>query len=137
MASHELIQRKKARFLKFFEECGNITRAAELARINRRDHYIWLDSDPEYKTAFAESQKIAGDALEAECYRRALDGVDEPVFYQGQECGTVRKFSDTLAIFLLKGAMPDKYKERVASTISNPDGTPILSGVKVEYVGEK
>jgi len=35
------------------------------------------------------------------------------VSYQGQECGTVRRYSDTLSIFLLKGAMPEKYEDRV------------------------
>jgi hypothetical protein len=35
------------------------------------------------------------------------------VFYQGQMCATVRKYSDTLLIFLLKGRKPERYREQV------------------------
>jgi hypothetical protein len=35
------------------------------------------------------------------------------VFYQGQQFATVRKYSDTLLIFLLKGRKPERYRERV------------------------
>ncbi len=44
--------------------------------------------------------------------RRAVEGVDEPRFHDGQICGHVRKYSDTLLIFMLKARRPDKYKER-------------------------
>ena len=57
--------------------------------------------------------------------RRAHSGFDEPVFYKGIETGTVRKYSDTLTIFLLKGFKPDKYKDRVANELSGPNGGAI------------
>jgi len=31
------------------------------------------------------------------------------VYYQGVECGRVRKYSDTLLMFLMKGAMPQEF----------------------------
>ena len=34
--------------------------------------------------------------------------------YQGSQVGTVRRYSDTLLIFLLKGRRPEKFKDRVA-----------------------
>ena len=46
--------------------------------------------------------------LEDEARRRAVDGVDEPVFQQGKQVGTIRKHSDTLLIFLLKGIRPQE-----------------------------
>jgi len=131
--NHGMIQRKKEKFLKAYEVSGNITKAAEDSGITRRDHYDWLKTDPQYVEAFENSSKIAVDALEAEAIRRAHDGVDEPVFYQGQVVGTIRKFSDTLLIFLLKGAKPEKYKERNEHT--GPNGTPLLSTLEVTYIG--
>ena len=47
--------------------------------------------------------------IEAEARRRAVDGVDEPVYYQGKEVGTVRRYSDVLLIFLLKGLRPQRF----------------------------
>lgn len=78
------------------------------------------------------SMVVQAELLEAEAVRRAYEGVDEPVFYQGSECGEVRKYSDTLLMFLLKGMMPNKYRERVDQTLSNPDGSPIA--LQVTYV---
>ena len=45
--------------------------------------------------------------------RRAIDGFEEPVFYQGAVVGAVRKYSDRMLELLLKGHAPEKYKDRV------------------------
>ena len=50
--------------------------------------------------------------LEPEAIRRAVEGVEKAVYYQGEPVGTVREYSDTLLIFLLKGWKSDRYKER-------------------------
>ena len=59
---------------------------------------------------------MGADVLEDEVRRRAFDGIEEPVFYQGVATDVVRKYSNTLAVFLLKGAKPEKYKDRVEHT---------------------
>lgn len=70
-------------------------------------------------------------ALEAEAFRRAHDGVEDPIVYQGRfvyltgpdgeplldadgnpRLAKLRKYSDTLLMFLMKAAMPEKYRER-------------------------
>lgn len=61
--------------------------------------------------------RVGVSALEDEAHRRAFDGVDEPVFYKGEDCGAVKKYSDTLAIFLLKAHAPEKYRERQDLTV--------------------
>ena len=67
---------------------------------------------------------MAGDALEAEAIRRATEGVLKPTgWYKGEPGGYIREYSDILLIFLLKGAKPDKYAERVQvrGTLANID----------------
>ena len=62
--------------------------------------------------------------LEAEAYRRAVEGWVEPVgWYKGKAGGTVRRYSDTLLIFTLKGLLPDRYRDRVEgrSVLANID----------------
>ena len=77
----------------------------------------------------------AADLLEEEARRRAHDGVDEPVWFQGVQCGTVRKYSDTLLIFLLKGAKPDKYRERSSVVVEDPvKALAKLLGVQPEEI---
>ncbi len=57
-------------------------------------------------------------ALEDEARRRAYDGWLEPVFHKGVKVGTVRKFSDTLLIVLLKAHKPEKYRENIKMDVS-------------------
>jgi hypothetical protein len=111
---------KKAAMVAALSETGNVCKACEAAEVGRSTHYLWLQEDEDYRKAVSDAMETASDILEAEARRRAHDGVDEPVFYQGMECGTVRKYSDTLLIFLLKGAKPDKFRERTSVIVEDP-----------------
>lgn len=118
-------QAKKKAFLEAYAACGNITQAAELAGISRTSHYNWMEKDPEYPALFKAAEEQAIDRLEQEARRRALEGVEKPVYQGGKLVGTVREYSDTLLIFLLKGAKPDKYRERSTTELTGPGGGPI------------
>lgn len=100
-------------FLSAYVIMGVVSKAAEAAGIHRKTHYEWLNNDPEYVEAFRQAEEDAIEALEREARRRALEGIEEPIYQGGKKVGVVRKYSDTLLIFLLKGAAPDKYRERV------------------------
>jgi hypothetical protein len=110
----ELNSIKKRAFLAAYSLCGNITRAAELAEVSRGSHYLWMNEDEAYQLCFNDADQEAIERLEAEARRRAVQGVSKPVFYQGMECGVVQEYSDTLLMFLLKGAKPQKYRDNVA-----------------------
>lgn len=129
---HKMTHPKKRAFLAAYAISGNVTDAAERAGIERKTHYRWLSKDSAYAEAFKDAEEEAADRLEAEARRRATQGVDEPVFYKGYECGTITRYSDALLMFLLKGARPEKYKERVANEHSGPDGGPVA--VKVDLL---
>ena len=119
-------QAKKRAFLDAYAETGTIKRAAEIAGIERKSHYLWLEKDPEYVEEFKSAREQAGDSLEQEARRRAIEGVPEPVWYRGQIVGEIQKYSDTLLIFLLKGAKPEKYAEkRFYVEQTGPGGGPI------------
>ncbi len=110
-----LEEAKKARqkaFLEEYKQCAAITHACKIALIARQRHYKWLEKDPAYAKTFEEAKIAATDALVAEARRRAVQGVEEPIFYKGKLVQTIRKYSDTLLIFLLKGALPEVYRER-------------------------
>ena len=105
-------KKRQDAFLAEYKLSATITHAAEIALIARQRHYKWLDKDPAYAKAFEEAKIAATDSLVAEARRRATQGVNEPVYYKGEVVGTIRKYSDTLLIFLLKGALPEVYRER-------------------------
>ena len=111
----KLRQPKKEAFIAAYAKCGNLSRAAEIAGCHRNQHYRWLE-EPGYREAFDEAHEMACDALEDEARRRAYIGVDEPVYQGGKLVGKVKKFSDTLLIFLMKGNRPEKYRDNVKVT---------------------
>jgi hypothetical protein len=112
-------------FLAVLCDTCNVTKACEAIGERRATVYEWRKVDPDFATAWDEARAIGAEALEDEATRRAHDGVDEPVFYKGIETGSVRKYSDTLLIFLLKGAKPEKYKDRIANEHSGALGVAV------------
>jgi hypothetical protein len=86
---------------------GNITKACEEVGIQRRTFYQWMDKKGKtadrFRKLVEQAKKVGVEALEDEARRRGMDGYDKPVFFQGDECGVIREYSDTLLIFLIKG----------------------------------
>ena len=110
--------KKRSKFIESLRETGgNVTLSCELSDISKRAVYDWRAVDSNFAAAWDEAVEAGTEDLESEARRRALIGVEEPVYYQGDICGTVRKYSDTLLIFLLKGRRPDKYRENVKQEI--------------------
>lgn len=60
MASTELdiFQEEKKRFLECFDEYETVTKTAEALGIERRLHFRWLRSDPEYRDQFQICLKL-------------------------------------------------------------------------------
>lgn len=106
-----------------FATTGNVSAAAQKAGIGRMTAYDARNTDgkegaalleaQEFAAAWDSAREVAADALELEARRRAKEGWPEPVFYQGKQVGRVRKYSDTLLIFLLKATRPEKFRETV------------------------
>ena len=107
------MQRKAAQaaFLAAFEKAANVTQACREAGIDRSTCYQWLEHDQQFSMLYHQAEQIANDAIRAEIFRRGHDGWDEDVYSFGKYQGTVRKYSDTLLIFLAKARMPE-FREK-------------------------
>lgn len=133
MARNTLQQAKKGAFLASYAETATVLHAARAAGIDRVTHYRWLASDPDYAQAFAQASEDAVERMEREAVRRAVEGVEEPVYQGGKLVGHINRYSDTLLIFLLKAARPDRYREKPHETnvyndnrsVSLPEGTTL------------
>lgn len=97
-------------FLEAFARLGNVTGAARETGVDRRRHYEWLE-DLDYAARFADAEMAAADALIEEARRRALHGVTRGVYQGGKRMETVTEYSDTLIMFLLKGALPAVFRD--------------------------
>jgi predicted HTH domain antitoxin len=105
-------ERGKQVFILAYKKCNfSITKAAEMIGICRDKHYEWL-KDEKYAEQFRNAHDQMGDILEAEGYRRAVEGWDEPVWNKdGFLCGYIRKYSDSLLLKMLP-ANKERYKEK-------------------------
>ncbi|MDD5338467.1 MAG: hypothetical protein PHG35_03525 [Dehalococcoidales bacterium] len=117
-------------FLSAFSQSGHLGNSAKKASIERTTVYLWRN-DANFDLLFDAARKQAVTVLEDEAHRRAYTGVDEPVYYKGQVCGVVRKYSDTLLIVLLKANDPEKYRERAEITGANGGPVAVIKEVEV------
>jgi hypothetical protein len=117
--------KKLQRFLALLSEYGNVARAADEAALSRVALYARRARDEEFAADWDEAARIGAARLEDEARRRAVEGWDEPVWHKGIQCGTTRKYSDTLLICLLKAHHPEKYAERSKNELTGADGGPL------------
>lgn len=118
----------KLAFIRLFAVTGNVLRSCQAAKMGRRTVYDWLAEDDAFKALYDIAHDEALDALEEEARRRAVVGVLEPVYQGGAKVGSIRKYSDTLLITLLKGKRPETFRERFEHT--GKDGAPIEHSIK-------
>lgn len=117
-AFSEISHPKKRKFLAAFAKCGGVVRASKEAGCDWTSHYYWIKTDPLYCEVFERAKQIAGDLAEEEVYRRGILGYDHPVTYEGRITDHYRDYSDTLAIFYLKGLRPEKYRDNAGININ-------------------
>lgn len=104
--------KKHVKFLGVLAECGNVSESCKQTPISREAAYRERKRSDKFREAWELALEVAADALEAEARRRAF-GYLEPLHHQGLLTGhTVKKFSDVLLIFLLKGNKPEKFADR-------------------------
>jgi hypothetical protein len=137
---------KELAFFSVLAETANVSRACSAVSIARQTAYNRYEEDKEFAEKWEQAVAVGICALEDEANRRAFEGVDKPVFYQGQRTGqwvdkdgkpteskegavafkpnVIREYSDTLAIFMLKAHKPEKYRERFEHT--GAGGAPLI-----------
>jgi hypothetical protein len=119
----ELTPEKRTAFIAVLADTCNVTAAAAAIGVSRQALYNRREVDAEFAAAWQAAEKLGVEGMKDEIKRRAFKGVLEPVFYQGTECGSIRKYSDTLAMFLIKAHDP-AYRDSSRVDIGNADGKP-------------
>lgn len=101
----------KEDFISLLAETGNATQVCETLQVSRMTAYAWRHEFPEFKEAWDAAKALGMEGLEDIARHRA------------------RESSDNLLMFLLRGGMPEKYRERRESitqmTHQGPGGQPL------------
>ncbi len=94
-------------FLKTLAETGSVKFAVKIAGLHKSSIYEARQKNLAFKQAWAEALQVAAGTLEDEARRRAVDGWEEPVYWDGKLVGTIHRHSDRLLEMLVCG-----YSER-------------------------
>jgi hypothetical protein len=105
--------RAKALYLQKYLETGRNDVSARAAGIQPQTFYLWKQNDPEFKEAFELAKEIALQSFEDAAVRRGVHGVLKPIYQQGNLVGHERRYSDSMLSMILKGGLPEKYRERI------------------------
>jgi hypothetical protein len=122
----------QARFLTRLAATGNVKLAAAAAGISRSVAYKHCGDSATFRAGWDAAMQEAVEVLEGEAWTRAVKGVAEDIWLKDQhnkpvKVGTVRKYSDTLLIFLLKARRPEVYRDRWP-----PQAAPAVPGLPAE-----
>lgn len=111
-------------FIRALASTGNVTLAAQAAQVDRGTVYKAMQSSRKFAADVHDARMMARDLLKAAAHRRAVVGVEEPVFGPGwvledpnnpeserkwgtTQVGTVRRYSDRLLEVLLRMDFPE------------------------------
>jgi hypothetical protein len=67
-------QHKKAMLDALEKSLGVVTSACKTVGIGRTTHYLWMDSDPEYKSAVDSIADVAIDFAESQLHKQIKEG---------------------------------------------------------------
>ena len=67
-------QHKKAMLDALEKSLGVVTSACKSVGVGRTTHYLWMDTDPEYKAAVEELSDVAIDFAESQLHKQIKDG---------------------------------------------------------------
>jgi hypothetical protein len=100
----------KSRFLDHLSEYGNVALACKRAGVSRQTAYRERRRHPAFAKLWDAATLAARTVAEEALAERAVHGVEEPVFYHGEEVGHRRRYSDRLLLAHL--ARLDKVEAR-------------------------
>lgn len=114
-------------FLRHLQRTGLPASAARAAGTTLKKIEEWRQQSEEFAEAYNTTLELNIDEMEATARNRAINGWEEPVFYKGYECGTVRKFDNGLLRWLIEGNR-DRYSPKVKHT--GHDGGPLTVTIR-------
>jgi hypothetical protein len=112
-------------FLEELRKMPNVSAAARACGVAPAAAYNLRKVDASFAEAWDAALEEAYDTLEAEAHRRAFEGVTKPIHYKGVKVDTVREYSDTLLMFLLKGRRRKVFGDKSQLELTGANGGPV------------
>lgn len=106
----------QARFVEELRKCFAPASIAHNLGISYETYRKRKNTNPEFKAAVEEARKVYTASLYQEVHRRAVDGVDKGVYYEGVCVAKEKVYSDGLLLRHITKFDPS-YQEKTASSV--------------------
>lgn len=97
-AANQFVRDAQAEFLDALSAWGNVRAAARAAGVSRSTAYRMRRACPRFRALWDAALLIARPQVEEVLADRALNGVEETVFYHGEEVAKRTRYSDRLLL---------------------------------------
>lgn len=100
----------RPRFLKALAMSFNWTDALKAAHVCFNTVRAHERNDPDFAAQLKAAEQEGVEMLHAVCWKSAIEGNVEPVYWQGEIVGQIRKYDTRMRIELLRAHMPNLFK---------------------------
>lgn len=111
-AYRHFTEERQDTFLDNLATTGNLEASAAAVGINPRTAYAWMQKSDEFREQVNQARAQAMTQIEREIARRGINGVQQPVYYQGEVVGQVTQYSDRLLLALARANDPNRWSEK-------------------------
>lgn len=112
-APTEFTEERREVFYKLLAETGLLQHSAWQVGVHPKTEHRLRLSNEEHAQRVEQAMEEYRASIEAEIYRRAIEGVDKPLYFQGRLTGdTIKEYSDHLLIVHAKRHIPE-YRDKV------------------------
>ena len=101
----------RVKFLEALARTGNVQASAYYVQLSRQSAYDLRRRDPDFARGWQAALVLARDVAEDALQERAIEGIEEPVYYHGEVVGMRRRYDSRLLLAHL--ARLDKIAEQV------------------------
>lgn len=102
-------EERKRLFLTALKRGDTVLGACALVGVSNRTAYNHADRDPDFAREWDLAVRSSTLPLELDVFRRAVEGVEEPVYRYGKFSHRRVTYSDRLLMRLLEADQPEKY----------------------------
>lgn len=105
---------------------GTMIRACQRVGVSMGNFSMQCSRKPALKKLVREAKAIYGERLAEAIHKRGVEGWEEPVFYQGVEVGTIRKYSDRMLEIQAKRHVPE-YRDKAQVDVNVSGGVLVAA----------
>lgn len=127
---------KRELFLHHLADTANVAASARVAGVSSSVVYKRKANDPVFADSWVRSMRFGFDLLEAELLDGALHGYEQPIVWQGQHTGEVRRRDPKMMLALLN-AHRAEVRGHMVTAVPDPEVARAALEARLDEVAER